>query len=453
MTNRFLIALEATDKYSKVFKDLNDKAAKTVKPLARMGQQFGALGKELHLDKAAAGIERLSAGASTLSRDLGLTLGPLESLFSGGRAGGIIGGLAVAGGAAVALGARFGSMGFEVSRTAQNLNVSADFLQRYRGAAKQAGVSSDALDGAVRGLGDSLSRAFYDGDARVQQTLTYLGIGLKKNADGSFNLEDALMGVSRAMAAYSDPVARRRIAEVFSIPEDAIPLLQLGEKGMKALANQTAELGDVAGPKALAWATQFETSLNRLKVALEGVALRAGENLIPKMPGWLDAATKAITPSAPDGAAPVAPRYPRGGTKPPSGLFDSVIDWWDGFDARARAASPRASHSVPSAASSSGSASAVAAPPAPQRAGPAPAVAGPNGTDPQFDDATRYLAGPRDVARERAAFAEGQRGEQQSLRVDINFQNAPASIRTTVTPSSPAIQTRIGGTMNFGDPG
>ncbi len=440
MTNRFQVDIVGRDKYSKVFRDLNDKASRAIRPLTAMGRQFGAISKEMHLDKAAVGIERLSSGASALSRHLGLSLGPLESLFSVGRAGGILGGLAVAGGAAIALGARFGSMGFEISRTAQSLNVSTDFLQRYRGAAKQAGVSSEALDGAVRGLGDSLYRALYDGDARVMQTLNYLGISLKKNADGSLNLEDALMGVSRAMATYTDPVARRRIAEVFSIPEDAIPLLQRGENGMQALANKTAELGDVAGPKALAWANDFEMSLNRLKVALEGVALRAGQNMIPKMPGWIDAATKAISP-APSDSTPSAPRYPRGGTKPPPGFFDDAIAWWQGFDARMDAASPRSGHfgrvTPPSVGAS------TAAPGSPAASTPGP-------SDPLFDTATRHLVGPRDVPREREAFQQGQASVQQSVRVDINFNNRPDDMHTKVTSSSPAVQTRIGGTMDAG---
>ncbi|MBW8824456.1 MAG: hypothetical protein JF567_09615 [Xanthomonadales bacterium] len=439
MTNRFQVDIVAADKYSKVFRDLNDKASRAVRPLASMGRQFSAIGKEMHLDKAGAGIQRLSVGVNALTRDLGLSLGPLESLFSVGRAGGILGGLAVAGGAAVALTARFGSLGFEVSRTAQNLNVSTDFLQRYRGAAKQAGVSSEALDGAVRGLGESLYRALYDGDARVMQTLQYLGISLKKNADGSINLEDALMGVSRAMAAYTDPMARRRIAEVFSIPEDAIPLLQRGEKGMQDLARKTAELGDVAGPKALAWANEFETSLNRLKVALEGVALRAGEKLIPKVPSWIDAATKAISPSPAD-AAPSAPKYPRGGTKPPPGFFDPLVNWWNDFDARSRAASPRAAHGAAVGAPTAGASAAAPATSASAAAGPA---------DPLFDTATRRITGPRDVAREREAFQQGQSLGQQSVRVDINFNNPPDGMRTSTTTSSPVVQTRIGGTMNY----
>jgi hypothetical protein len=440
MANRFQIDVHATDKYSKVFRDLNDKASKAVRPLTLMGRQFRAMGKEMHLDKAAAGVERLSAGASSLSRELGLSLGPLESLFSVGRAGGIVGGLVVAGGAAVALAARFGSMGFEISRTAQSLNVSTDFLQQYRGAAKQAGVSSEALDGAIRGLGDSLYRGLYDGDTKVMQTLSYLGIGLKKNVDGSINLEDALMGVSRAMASYSDPMARRRIAEVFSIPEDAIPLLQRGEKGMQALAAKTAELGDVAGPKALAWANDFETSLNRLKVALEGVAMRAGANLIPKTPTWIDSVTNALTPSAP-GAAPAPTRYPRCGTKPPPGFFDDAIKWWQDFDARMDAASPRSGHYGRAAAAAPGSAASAAAPGA-----PAASAAGP--VDPLFDTATRHLTGPRDVPREIAAFREGQSMAQHSVRVDIKFENAPKGMQTKATSSGAAVQTRIGYTMS-----
>jgi hypothetical protein len=452
VANRFQVDIVGVDKYSKVFRDLNSKASKVIRPLTSMGRQFGALSREMHLDKAAAGIDKLSVGASSLSRTLGLSLGPLETLFSVGRAGGIVGGLVVAAGAAVGLAAHFGSLGFEVSRTAGALNVGTEWLQRFRGAAKQAGVPTEALDGAVRGLGDSLYRALYDGDARVMQTLSYLGISLKKNADGSINLEDALMGVSRAMAAYTDPMARRRIAEVFSIPEEAIPLLQKGEKGMQELANKTAELGDVAGPKALAWANSFENSLNRLKVALEGVALRAGENLIPKMPGWIDSVTKAVSPS-PAAEASSAPRFPRGGTKPAPGIFDGLVDWWNEFDARSRAASPRASHSLQTATSPTGAAKPSVSASAPTSAASASvpssaasAVRGP--VDPLFDAATNRLTGPRDVPRERNAFAEGQALGQQSVRLDILFQNPPRGMRATTTSSSPRIQTRIGSTMN-----
>ena len=441
--NNFQFAVVATDKYSKTFRDLNDKAAKSVRPLTSIGRQFGAISKELRFDKAAKGIERLSAGASTLTRHLGLSLGPLESLFGLGTAGGIAGGLAIAGTAAVAVTAKFGSMGFEISRTAGLLGVSTDWLQQYRGAAKQAGVSSSALDGAVRGLSDSLYRGFYDGDARVLQTLNYLGISLKKNVDGSYNLEDALAGVSRAMQKYTDPNTRRRIAEVFGIPEDAIPLLQLGEKGMAALAQRTVELGDVAGPKALAWATDFEASLNRLKVALEGVALRAGANLIPKTPTWLDAVTKAISPSPPSASTSVTTKYPRGGTKPPPGFFDDAIDWFNTFDARSRAASPRAAHGQAGR-------GAVTAP-APQ-AGPGLQAAALGPGDEELGYATQYLNGPRDIARERAAFQQGAAQQHsvpatpQKVHISVDFTNAPPGMRPKVSSDSPAVS--IGYSMN-----
>jgi hypothetical protein len=209
---------------------------------------------------------------------------------------------------------------------------------------------------------------------------------------------------------------------------------------MQALANKTAELGDVAGPKALEWANEFETSLNRLKVALEGVAMRAGQNMIPKMPGWIDAATKAISP-APSDSTPSTPRYPRGGTKPPPGFFDDAIAWWQDFDARARAASPRASHNAPATAPGARAPGAAPASSAPSGQGPA---------DPLFDVATRRLIGPRDIAREREAFQQGQSASQQSVRVDINFNNRPDGVHTKVTSSSPAVQTRIGGTMDAG---
>jgi hypothetical protein len=395
---RFNVEILAIDRFSKIFRDLNDHASKATRPIQNVYRQVGALSKEMHLDKFAVGMERVNAASQSIGRGLGVSLGPLESLFTLGRAGGAIGVLTVAGGAVAGLATHFAHAGFEVSRTANALGLSTDLLQKWRGAAKQTGVSAEAIDGAFRGLADSTYRAFFDGDAAALQALQVLRIDAKKAADGSLDLNDAMLAVARAMQRVSDPHTRRRIAEALSIPEDAIPLLQRGKEGIESLAAKTSELGAVAGPKALAWASNFETSLNRLKIALEGVALRTAESLIPSLPGLVDRATTALSP--PKGAVQTTgPRYPHGGTRPPAGLFDPLVGWWNDFDQASRDASPRGGHRRAAAAALPASAASAAAAMVSGAGASAPVI-----DDPLFDLATRRLTGPRDVEREREAF-------------------------------------------------
>ena len=299
MANKFEVQVVALDRYTKTFRDLNNKASKAVRPLVNVQRQVGALAREMHLDKAAKGMGKVSDAAVTLSRTLGLSLGPLESVLG---AGGIVGALLAAAGGAVALGVNFARTGFEVSRTAQALGVSTKDLQRYRGAMELAGIDAGVADQAIGSLGHTLQDARFGRDPVALQVLRQLGIGIPMK-NGIVDQVSALESISRALSKISDPQLRRVLADALHIPQEALPALIEGADAMDRLRQKAQDLGVVLDDSGIKKATEFTTSLNLLKVAAEGAGNSLGSKFLPPIAQGIDYITKMLTQS---GKAPAA---------------------------------------------------------------------------------------------------------------------------------------------------
>ena len=290
MANKFEVQVVALDRFTKTFRNLNNQASKAARPLVNIHRQVGALAKEMHLDKAAKGLGKVSDAAVTLTRTLGLSLGPLESVLG---AGGIVGGLLAAGGAAIGLGVRFASAGFEVNRTSQRLGVSTDALQRYRGAMRLGGVDSDAFTSNLEALGNTLQDAKFGRNPLALQMLNKFGLSVHTGADGVIDTITTMKELAGVLQHVADPHVRAIIAGAFGL-QDALPVLMKGPEAVENLANEAARLGVVAGPQALKWSDDFTTSLNHLKVAADGVANTVGSKMVPVLTTGLDALTKGI---------------------------------------------------------------------------------------------------------------------------------------------------------------
>lgn len=296
MSNRFQIEVQAIDRYTKVFRDLNNKASKAARPLVNVQRQVGALAREMHLDKLAQGMGKVSDAAITVSRTLGLSLGPLESMLG---AGGILGGLALAAGGAVALGVNFARTGFEVGRTSQAIGVSTRDLQQWRGAMQLAGIDADVANQALTNLGHTLQDARMNRDIPALNILRNLGIGIPMK-NGTVDAAAALEAVAREMAKITDPQVRAKLAEVLHIPQEAIPALMQGAEAMARYRQKAEELGVVIDESGIQTATEFTMSLNLLKVAIEGTANSLGSKLVPSMAKALDYLTKMTVASGKD---------------------------------------------------------------------------------------------------------------------------------------------------------
>lgn len=288
MSNNFQFQVVALDRYTKVFRDLNNKATKAVRPLVNVQRQAGALAKEMHLDKVAKGLGKVSEAAVGVSRTLGLSLGPLESLLG---AGGVLGGLALAAGGALALGVNFARSGFEVGRTSQAIGVSARDLQQWRGAAQLAGVDAEAMTQALTSMGRTLQDARFGRDPVALQLLRQLGIGIPTK-NGIVDQVAALEGVARALSRISDPQTRATLADALHIPPEAVPALLQGVDAMAKLRQKAQDLGVVIDEDGIQKANEFTTSLNLLKVAAMGASNAIGARFAPTITSAMDALTK-----------------------------------------------------------------------------------------------------------------------------------------------------------------
>jgi hypothetical protein len=290
MANKFEIQVVALDKFTNIFRKLNSSASQALRPATRAQRQFAALGRELHLDKITRGFRGLSQATQKVATNLGLTTGPLQVLFGLGAAGGIAGTAA----AIAALGVRWGNMGYEINRTSQSIGVSTADLQRYRGAAKLAGVSQEALTAGFESLGTTLQDAENGRNASAYTILNSLGIGIKKTKDGVVDTVGTFRELSRAIASTNNPQVQELIANAFGLKE-SLPLLRQGPEALGKLLAEAEKFSAAANGDALAGAQKFGDSMNRLKLAIEGVANAWGQQLTPLLTRGADISTKALS--------------------------------------------------------------------------------------------------------------------------------------------------------------
>lgn len=293
MANKFEVQVVALDRYTKVFRDLNNQASKAARPLVNVQRQVGALAREMHLDKAAKAMGKVSDAAVSVSRELGLSLGPLEALLG---AGGIVGGLLAASGAAIALGVNVARTGFQADRAAQAMGVSTKVLQQYRGAMELMGIDASVADETLSSLGRTLQDARFGRDPVALQVLRQLGIGIPMK-NGVVDQAAAIEGIARALSQIADPQTRRVLADALHIPQDALPALMQGADAMQRLRDKAHELGVDLDDNGIKKANDFTTSLNLLKVALEGAGNTMGSKLLPPMAQALDYMTKMVSQS------------------------------------------------------------------------------------------------------------------------------------------------------------
>lgn len=291
MANKFEVQIVALDRFTKTFRDLNNRASKTARPLVNVQRQIGALAREAHLDKVAKGLGRVSDAAVTVGRTLGVSLGPLESILGMGAAGGIVGAVGAAGVAAVALGARFASAGFEVSRTSQLIGVGERDLQRYRGAARLAGVDQDALTQSLANLGTTLQDARFGRNITALQMLGKFGLPIHTDNAGVVDSVKTMRELADVLHDVTDPHVRQVIADAFGV-RDALPLLVQGSKAIDDLASKSEALGTTKGHEALQWSIDFTNSLNRMQEAIRGTSDTLGAKLVPSLTRGMDYLTQ-----------------------------------------------------------------------------------------------------------------------------------------------------------------
>ncbi|OAK66066.1 hypothetical protein A3K87_09885 [Variovorax paradoxus] len=289
----FNIRITAVDKATQVINRVNNRIGKAFRPYEQAkrsaGAFFDALGKNDLVAKPLWALEKIGAGVTNLGASFGIAessvLGGTARIASslgmvGGPFGAFAAGTVVVGGAAAAVGVKMGQLGFDIERTARSLGMSTERLQEYRGAAKLAGLSTEAMDSSLGSLAATLTDAAAGRNPQAQALLDQFGISVKKTKDGAVDVDDALRRIANSVSRLKDPNMQRKAVDILGL-QDTLTLLREGEGAMVSLMGKARQLGYVMGDELVKQNKKQADSWNETKTAVDSIGISLG-NIIAK---------------------------------------------------------------------------------------------------------------------------------------------------------------------------
>lgn len=300
MTNRFAFAVTAEDRFTKVFRNLNNEASKALRPIQSQMRGMRDLSREMHLPALGRSLTGVARGAQVLSGSLGSAVGPLGSLVGLGAGGGI---LALAAGL-TAMGAAWAGAGAQVLRGAKALGVGSDELQRWQAIGKQAGLSEADVSGGLSGAALFSHAARWGTDPTAVLLSRKLGLNLGGQND-PVSFDKLLPQMALALSRIGNAQTRASVAEAMGVG-GLLPALVGGPDQLKTLADRARQLGAIQGGGDLKGAKSLEESLDRLGVAATGARNRVASTYGPRLARAVDFATGLLSPSDPASEQPAS---------------------------------------------------------------------------------------------------------------------------------------------------
>jgi hypothetical protein len=264
MANKFEVQVVALDRFTSVFRKVNNEASKTARPLANIGRQTGALFKEMHLPKALKGIRALSRAGQEISGSLGGAGGSMATVFGLGAAGGIVSTVAAVG----QLASAWATLGANVLQTSRMIGMDAQELQKWQGAAKLAGVSAEDMTSSLGNLAKTQQDARYGRNPLAATLMKSFGISAS-------NPDRAMSDLFRASAGMT-PQTRIKLFESLGVSPSLIPLGHPSKGGIASLKAQAQAKGLVQSPQQLQEAEDARMKMLSAGASAAGLANKVG---------------------------------------------------------------------------------------------------------------------------------------------------------------------------------
>lgn len=199
-------------------------------------------------------------------------------------------GAALSLGALVAAGKAALDSADELSKLAQKTGLSVESLSLLKPIAEQSGIS---LEGLAKGL-QKLATAMVGAAGGAREPLeafNRLGVAVKDASGQLRPTEAVLLDLADAFAAMPDGAEKSALAvKLFGKSGvELIPFLNQGRAGIEQLKQKFKELGlEISGDTAKA-AEQFNDTLDTVKQALQGLAMRVAQAALPALQTLADA--------------------------------------------------------------------------------------------------------------------------------------------------------------------
>jgi hypothetical protein len=271
MANVFTITISAVDRATAVAQKVNQSVAKITKPISDVKASVAAFSKETGLDQLGKGLGKVGGYASDAARKIASIAPPLAAIAGAGTVAGI-----------AAFAHSWGRAATEIANTSNVIGISTGDLQKYRGAARLAGLSNEDMTSGLKSIGSAFEDAAAGRDTFTAGVLSSKNIGIHRLKDGSVDTVRALHDISNAASKITNAQARSKFLEIFGVGNLA-PLLSKGGAAIDAYVEKYEKLNAVMSPEAIAQGQKFNESMVALDASVGKLKNSIGSSLAPAL--------------------------------------------------------------------------------------------------------------------------------------------------------------------------
>lgn len=240
---------------------------------------IGSLRVNLGLDSAefSAGLKRAQTGLGRFGKAASVAFAAVGTA-----------GIAAAAGLTVAIkGAADRADNF--GKLAQKVGATVEGLSRLEHAAALSDVSLDELGTGLRKLSENMVAARSKGTPAAT-AFQALGVSVVDSAGHMRNSEAVFADVADALSRMEGSATKTTLAQRLfgKAGSDLLPMLNLGKKGLKEMADESDRLGLTVSTRAAAAAESFNDALTNLERTGQGVANRIMEGVVPGLEDLTD---------------------------------------------------------------------------------------------------------------------------------------------------------------------
>jgi len=194
----FRVIVSLTDQFTGPINRVNKKIAESTARIRGIAAIPGAIAKASGLDKVGGAVRNLGGAIGNLRNQIAGAIAPFARLLAVG------GGIGLVAATANAI-----KLGDELIRLHEVTGLSVEGIQRLQYAAKQTGVSAEAITGSFSRLHKAI-QAGRSGDKEMVKVWTEMGVSLADLQTQS--PEDLFLRVAQAVADITDPTHRASVA-------------------------------------------------------------------------------------------------------------------------------------------------------------------------------------------------------------------------------------------------
>ncbi|MBI4695498.1 MAG: hypothetical protein HY749_15890 [Gammaproteobacteria bacterium] len=284
MANRLEIIISAADKASATLRKIQQSTERFLKPLERTKQSFKTFGRALGVDELGKSLVHAGDAASDVGEKFRRLAEPIAALTG-------IGGFAAAAEAVKG----FAESSERLTNVAAAIGAPVAKLQALEGAARLAGVGTEALDGSLASLGRTLQDASAGRNVEAFYLMDRIGLRLHRTKSGAVDAARALKDLSKYLSSAKvagNPQVQAMVASHFGV-EQLMPLLRRGPGAIDELMAQAQRSSGISG-EAIERGNRFAETLHGLTESALGLRSAIGDKLIPAVSPMLEQLTKWI---------------------------------------------------------------------------------------------------------------------------------------------------------------